>query len=107
MSVACGDNSAVERVIDAHVHFYDSQRPEGIPHPPRSDPLYGQMLPARLRHAAGTTKLDAVIAIECSPWLEDNQWLLNLTKSDPFVLGVVGNLDLTSAGFRAQLDRFA
>jgi L-fuconolactonase len=104
---APGDNSGRERVVDAHVHFYDPRRPQGIPHPSRSDPLYEQMLPARLKQTAGATKLDAVIAVECSPWLEDNQWLLNLVHSDPLVLGVVGNLDLTSAGCRAQLDRFA
>jgi L-fuconolactonase len=35
----------------------------------------------------------------------DNDWLLQLAAREPFILGVVGNLDPLSADFRANLER--
>ena len=27
--------------------------------------------------------------VECSHWVEDNQWVLDLAKDEPFILGMV------------------
>ncbi len=45
--------------------------------------------------------------VEASPWVEDNQWLLDLAKNDPFIVGVVGNLIPSSPDFTKHLKRFA
>ena len=51
--------------------------------------------------------VSGAIAIECSPWLADNQWLLDIAKSDPIILGVVGDLEPGAPEFRKQLEQFA
>lgn len=45
--------------------------------------------------------------MECSPWVEDNQWLLDVAAKDTIVVGVVGNLEIGAEGFRRSLERFA
>jgi predicted TIM-barrel fold metal-dependent hydrolase len=94
--------------IDAHTHFYDPTRPQGVPWPPKDDSvLYRPVLPdefktlTRGQHVAGT------IVIEASSWLEDNQWLLDLAAKEPFITGVVGRLDTADEQFATHLRRFA
>ena len=61
-------------VVDAAVHFYDTTRPQGVPWPPpNSAVLYKRTLPDRYGEAVRPLQIDGVIAIEASPWLEDNQ----------------------------------
>jgi predicted TIM-barrel fold metal-dependent hydrolase len=94
-------------MIDAHAHFYDATRPEGAPWPERDDPWYRKVLPAELRTLAEPHGITGVVAVEASPWIEDNQFLLDVATADPFVVGVVGALDPAQLGFRAHLERFA
>lgn len=94
--------------IDSHVHFYDPRRPQGVPWPPRDDELlYRPVTPAELRDLARPCGVSGVIVIEASPWIEDNQWLLDLASDEPFILAVVGHLDPSAPDFAAQLRRFA
>ncbi len=44
--------------------------------------------------------------MECSPRIEDNQWVLDIAATDRSVLGLVGFLDAGKPGFGADLDRF-
>ena len=44
------------------------------------------------------------IAVEASPWRDDNRWLLHTLRSDPRMLGFVGNLDPLHADFANDLD---
>ncbi len=90
-------------ILDAHVHFVDPGRPEGVPFPDPSDPLYRPTLPRHLRAAAGLLGVTGAIAIEWSDRVVDNQWLLDLAADDPFVVGVVGNLAPGTPGFAARL----
>ncbi len=104
--------SAVERpaefdVIDCHTHFYDPTRPEGIPWPSKGSPIYRTVLPQHLRALKHYRRVTGTVIVEASPRLEDNAWLLNLAKDDPFVVGVVGNLEPGSADFSRHLRRFA
>lgn len=94
--------------IDSHVHFYDPRRPQGVPWPPKDDALlYRPVLPADLKPLAQPCGVSGVIVIEASPWVEDNQWLLDSAAGDPFLLAVIGRLDPAAPDFAAQLRRFA
>ena len=96
----------MQNVIDSHVHFFDPGRPGGVPWPTPDVPvLYKPALPRRLEDLSKPFGVTGCIAIECSPLLEDNDWLLEVAASDPFVLGIIGDLDPGDAAYRSQLER--
>jgi L-fuconolactonase len=95
-------------IIDAHVHCYDPNRPQGIPHPqPDNTLLYRPMLPVNLKATAKPAGVTGAVFIECSPWVEDNQWALDLAENEPFLQAVVGHLNPVADNFPALLDRFS
>lgn len=94
-------------MIDTHTHFYDPSRPQGVPWPPRDDALlYRTVLPAHHRALAEPLGITGAIVVEASAWLDDNQWVLDLARDDPWILGLVGHVD-PGAGFAQRLGRFA
>jgi len=100
--------AGASRVIDVAVHFYDTNRAQGVPWPRATEPvLYKPSLPARYLEAIKPNRVDGVVAIEASPWLEDNLWLLTLGENHPLIRAVVGNIPPGHPDFRAALDRFA
>lgn len=97
-------------VIDTHTHFYDPSRPQGVPWPGKNDKvLYRTVLPKHLKAVAAEArvKLGGTIVVEASPWLEDNQWLLDLAKDEPLIVGIVGHLSPGEKDFSSHLQRFA
>lgn len=104
------DKEAAEpsRIIDTHTHFYDPTRPQGVPWPPKSETLlYRRALPLNLQEVARGFPLYGTIVIEASPLFEDNQWLLDLAKDEPLIVGVVGHLEPGKPPFKEHLSRFA
>lgn len=96
------------RIIDTHTHFYDPTRPAGVPWPPEDDPvLYRPVLPAEFVALTAPLGVVGTVVVEASPWVEDNQWLLDLAAEHPVILGVVGNLKPGTPEFRTHLKRFA
>jgi predicted TIM-barrel fold metal-dependent hydrolase len=96
------------RIIDTHTHFYDPSRPQGVPWPKAGDEiLYRTVLPPEYRAMAEPHGIAGTVVVEASPWLEDNQWLLDLAEKEPFIVGIVGNLDPLDSEFAANLGRFA
>ena len=94
--------------IDAHTHFYDPTRPEGVPWPDKNDELlYRRVLPDEFRRIARPHKVAGTIVVEASPWVEDNRWLLDLAAREPLIVGVVGRLDPAGEDFAVHLKRFA
>ena len=101
-------SAAPAKVIDTHVHFYDPTRPEGVPWPRKNDKLlYRTVLPEDYQALPVPQKVDGVIVVEASPWVEDNQWVLDLAAHEPLIVGVVGNLPLGTPEFSGLLKRFA
>jgi predicted TIM-barrel fold metal-dependent hydrolase len=99
--------SAAAPIVDTHIHLFDPRRPQGVPWPDKSNPvLYRPALPDRLRALAAPLGVTGAIEVECSDWLEDNQWVLDIAQSDSFILGMVGNLDPGAPEFGARLERF-
>lgn len=94
-------------IIDCHTHFYDPTRPEGVPWPGKGTSLYRKVLPEHLRALKQFRKVTGTVIVEASPLVEDNQWLLDLSKDDPFIVGIVGNLKPGEPEFAKQLNRFA
>lgn len=94
-------------IIDCHTHFYDPTRPEGIAWPGKGSSLYRTVLPRHLRELKQFRRVTGTVIVEASPRVEDNAWLLELAKDDPFVVGVVGNLKPGSPEFAEHVKRFA
>jgi L-fuconolactonase len=96
------------KIVDTHIHLYDPARPQGVPWPPKENTLlYRRTLPADFRAATSGLGVTGVIVIEASVWFEDNQWVLDLAKRDPLILGFVGHLTPGDSAFRASLGRFS
>jgi len=95
-------------IIDTHIHLFDPTRPAGVPWPEPSDTVvYRPALPTRYRSLVVPFGVVGAIAVECSPWVEDNDWLLSAAASDPIIVGVIGNLDPAAPDFPRQLERLA
>lgn len=106
-STAAGE-PAPRDIIDTHTHFYDPTRPQGVPWPSRTDNvLYRRVLPDEYQRQARPLGIVGTVVVEASPWLEDNQWLLDLAGNERFLVGIVGRLDTTADGFATNLRRFA
>ena len=98
-------------IIDTHIHFYQPSRPGGVPWPPPppgSDPkLYRDVLPPEYKQMAAKYGVLASGVVEASPLVEDNQWILDLLGHDSFFPFFAGQLEIGSADFQANLERFS
>lgn len=94
-------------IIDCHTHFYDPTRAEGIPWPSKGTPLYRTVLPKHLRELRQFRRVTGTVIVEASPRVEDNTWLLELAKDDPFIVGIVGRLEPGTADFAKHVKQFA
>jgi L-fuconolactonase len=95
-------------VIDAHTHFYDPTRPQGVSWPAREDKLlYRTVFPKDYCALPVPRPVTGTVVVEASSWLEDNQWLLDLAAREPFIVGLVGNLPIGTKQFAGHLKRFA
>ena len=94
-------------IVDCHTHFYDPSRPEGVPWPGKDTPLYRTVLPRHLKALSQDRPVTGTVIVEASKWPEDNAWLLQLAKDDPFIVGIVGNLLPGDPTFQDNARRFA
>jgi L-fuconolactonase len=95
-------------ILDTHTHFYDPTRPEGVPWPGKGDKvLYRPVLPGEFKKLAAPHGVTGTVVVEASPRVEDNQWLLEIAKDEPFLAGIVGRLAPDDAKFTQHLERFA
>jgi L-fucono-1,5-lactonase len=95
-------------IIDTHIHLFDTARPQGVPWPTKEDGiLFQPALPERYQRIVSPHSVRGAIAIEASPWLGDNQWLLDAAATNAIIVGVVGNLEPGKPGFRGMLEALA
>lgn len=105
---APGTPKSVPRIIDSHTHFYDPTRPGGVPWPPKDNlTLYRTVWPAHYRALSKPAPVAGTVVVEASPWVEDNQWILDLAARDSFIVGFIGNLPVGTPEFARLLERFA
>ncbi len=93
-------------IIDTHIHLFDPRRSQGVPWPPKGDSIYKPALPDRYRKLTEGLGVVGAIEVEASPWLEDNQWVLDVAAKDSIIVGTVGDLEPGKPEFRRQLERF-
>jgi L-fuconolactonase len=94
-------------IIDCHIHLFDISRPQGVPWPPKEDKvIYKTASMDRYRQIASPLGIVGAIEVEASPWLEDNQWVLDIAAKDKTIVGTIGDLEPDKPDFRTQLDRF-
>lgn len=94
-------------IIDTHIHLFDPTRPQGVPWPSKNNAvLYKPAVPSRYRQIAAPLGIKGAIEVECSTWLEDNQWVLDVSEKDTIMVGTVGDLEPGKPDFRAHLERF-
>ena len=78
-----------------------------MPWPDKKDSvLYKPALPSRYRGIAAPLGITGAIEVEASPWLEDNQWVLDVAAKDKIIVGTVGDLEPGKPEFRKHLERF-
>lgn len=94
-------------IIDTHIHFYDTTRPQGVPYPkPNVIPGVPIATPEIYRKVVRSLGIVGAIEIEASPWIEDNLWVLEISAKDPIVVGTIGDLEPDKPEFREYLDRY-
>lgn len=96
--------------IDTHIHLYDTSRPKGVTWPDKNDPkdasIYYPHLPAAFAAMTAPYRILGEVVIEASTWVEDNQWILDLAKDNPGIVGYMGAIEPGSPEFAGYLRRF-
>jgi predicted TIM-barrel fold metal-dependent hydrolase len=107
LAAAAAAPASAPGIIDTHTHFYDPRRRQGVPWPPKTDALlYRHVLPDEFTAMVRPLGVTGTVVVEASPWVEDNQWILDLARDEPFIVGLVGSLAPAAPGFGRHLDRF-
>jgi L-fuconolactonase len=93
--------------IDAHQHFwiYNPHEYDWIDN--SMGPIRRDFLPRDLEPLLGCGGFRGSVVVQARQSLKETDWLLKLADQNPFVLGVVGWVDLCSPQAREQLERFA
>ncbi len=100
--------SADIEIIDCHTHFYDPDRPQGVPWPGKSETaLYRPVYPRDYRALAAPLGITGTVVVEASAWPADNDWILDLARSEPLIRGFVGHLTPGDPAFAAAVSRLA
>ncbi len=95
-------------IVDTHTHLYDPARPQGIPWPNKdNEQLYRTVLPEHFKQTAGPSGVTHTVVVEASLWVDDNDWILDLAKDEPAIVGFVGNLDSQEPDYIGTLDRLS
>jgi L-fuconolactonase len=93
--------------IDAHHHLWSYDRKEYGWIDDSMGILKRDFLPEELHAESGKAAVTGTVAVQARQTLNETTWLLSLAESTPWILGVVGWVDLMSGELSRQLDRFA
>src|SRR5437762_9462385 len=93
--------------IDAHQHFWRYDRREYGWIDDSMVALRRDFLPADLKPELQRSGFQGCVAVQARQTLDETPWLLELAERAPFILGVVGWVDLRSPRLRFELKSFA
>ncbi len=92
--------------IDAHQHFWRHDPAVHTWMDDRMDALRQDYLPQHLSPQLETEGIRGCVAVQAATSTDENDFLLHLADHNPWILGVVGWVDLQSPGLSEQLDRW-
>ena len=93
-------------IVDAHQHFWDPARGDyGWLKP--DNPIHRVYAPADLRPLMAEAGVDATILVQAAPTPEETDYMLGIARDTPWILGVVGWIDLEAADAADQVRRRA
>lgn len=90
--------------IDAHQHFWRYRPDEYGWIDDSMAALRRDFLPDDLKPVLEISSFDGSVAVQARQSLEETRWLLHLAELSPWILGVVGWVDLQSPDVRSQLE---
>jgi L-fuconolactonase len=93
--------------IDAHQHFWQYSPQEYSWIDNTMAPIRRDFLPPDLQPLLEDNGFQGSVVVQVRQTMEETQWLLKLADANPFILGVVGWVDLCSPELRSQLESFA
>jgi predicted TIM-barrel fold metal-dependent hydrolase len=95
-------------IIDAHIHLFDGTRPQGAGYMGSAAyrALSKTSLPRLYAPLARPSGIVGAIIVESSAWVEDNLWYLEVSQTDPIMVGVSGRLDPYKPEFGEYLERY-
>ncbi|MCU1317449.1 MAG: Amidohydrolase [Candidatus Acidoferrum typicum] len=93
--------------IDAHQHFWRYDRREYGWIDDSMAALRRDFLPGDLKPELERCGFQGCVAVQARQTLEETRWLLELAEHAPFILGVVGWVDLRSPRLRFELEPLA
>lgn len=95
-------------VIDTHIHLYDPTRPGGVRWPNKSDTvLYAPHLPKDFQQLTARHNVVGAVVLEANAEPDDNEWVLNLAKANPLIVGYIGRLFPGTPDFAAHFEKYA
>src|SRR5262249_7133588 len=102
-AIPAGLGGARSWMIDAHRHFWDPASSDSPWLTRESAPLRRRFGPEELEPLLREHGVTGTVVVQARHSLDETRWLLDLATSTPFVLGVVGWLDL-ARDLARQLD---
>jgi L-fuconolactonase len=91
--------------IDAHQHFWNYSAREYDWIDDSMHRLRRDFLPQDLKSELGAHGFDGCVAVQTRQSLQETEWLLDLAEKSPWILGVVGWVDLQAADVHSQLQK--
>jgi L-fuconolactonase len=92
--------------IDAHQHFWTYNEREYAWIDEAMASIRRDFLPGELKPQLESNGFQGTILVQVRQTVEETRWLLKLAETNPFILGVVGWVDLCSPELRADLESF-
>jgi L-fuconolactonase len=93
-------------IVDAHQHFWDPARGDyGWLKP--DNPIHRVFSPVDLRPLLDRAGVDATIIVQAAPTPAETDYMLGIARSTPWILGVVGWIDLEAANAVSEVRRRA
>ncbi|HUD27253.1 MAG TPA: amidohydrolase family protein [Novosphingobium sp.] len=96
----------MEGRVDAHQHFW-RYSPSGLDWIAPGSILARDYEPHQLRTELDDAGIAGSIVVQARQTLEETRWLLRLAEQNPWIVGVVGWIDLRSEALDGQLTEFS
>jgi L-fuconolactonase len=94
-------------LVDAHQHFWRLADRNGAWPPPELTPIYRDFLPADLAPLLARHGVAKTVLVQSMPNEDDTRFMLDLARSNPFIGGVVGWVDMKSPDAPARIAALA